>query len=185
MLDGRAIDPERVRPLLRAEYERLVELGAFEDERVELLDGCLVTTSPQGSRHAEALARVSRVFMVALDGRATVRVQSPLGAGGQSLPEPDLAAVPLGSYADAHPEGGLLVIEVAESSLAMDRAKAAVYAAAGVREYWIVNLVDGVIEVHRDAAGERYLHRTTHGADATIAPAGFPELQVRVGDLIP
>jgi Uma2 family endonuclease len=184
MLDVSAIAPERVRPLACAEYERLVELGAFDDERVELLDGFLVTMSPQGARHAEVVGRLNRLFTIALADRACVRIQSPLAAGDQSLPEPDLAVVPLGDYTRGHPDRGLLVIEVADSSLSKDRIKAGVYAAAGVVEYWIVNLIDDVVEVHVDAAGDRYRNMSTHGLGATIASREFPDVQIRIDELL-
>lgn len=185
VLDAHAIEPDRVRPVTRAEYERLVALGAFEDERLELLEGVLVTMSPQGSRHAEAVLRLNRILTVALIERAVVRIQSPLGAGAVSLPDPDVAVVAMGDYTDAHPEGALLVIGVAESSIKKDRAKASIYAAAGVADYWIVNLSDRVVEVHRDPAGERYRNVSTHDAAARLEPLAFPELSIQVRDVIP
>jgi Uma2 family endonuclease len=185
MLDADAIKPEGFRPLRRVEYERLVELGAFEDERVELLDGGLVTMSPQGTRHAEVLRRLNRLFAAAALDRALVQVQSPLGMGPRSLPEPDLAVVPPGDYADAHPESALLVVEVADSSLNKDRAKAAVYAAGGVPEYWIINLVDNVVEVLRGPHGDRYRDVTTAGPNDELGPLELPALTIRVSDLLP
>jgi Uma2 family endonuclease len=185
MLDAQAIAPDRVRPITRAEYERLVALGAFEDERLELLEGALVTMSPQGTRHAEAIGRLNRILTVALVDRAAVRIQSPLGAGDQSLPEPDVAVVPLGDYSDAHPERALLVVEVAETSIKKDRAKATIYASAGVTDYWIVNLADRVIEVHRDPHGGRYRNVSTYDVEHEIAPQSFPEFRIRAADVIP
>ncbi len=185
MLDVRAVAPERVRPLKRAEYEHLVDLGAFDDERVELLQGVLVTMSPQGSAHAECLRRLTKILVVALADRATVQIQTPLGAGERSLPEPDVAVVPLGNYANAHPESALLVIEVADSSLQRDRAKATVYATARVAEYWIVNLHNRVVEIHTDPADDRYRNLATRDADSTIAPRAFADLSIRVADLLP
>ena len=96
-----------------------------------------------------------------------------------------MAVVALGDYSDAHPEGALLVIEVAESSIKKDRAKAAIYAAAGVADYWVVNLTDRVIEVHRDPSGDPYRNVSTHGVREEIAPVAFPELAIGAGDVIP
>lgn len=185
MVDMRTIAPDQLRPLLRVEYERLVDLGVFDEERVELLNGVLLTMSPQGTKHAECVRRLSKILFTALSDRATVQIQTPLGAGRRSLPEPDLAVVPLGNYKDAHPEGALWVIEVANSSLDRDRAKAALYAVANVAEYWIVNLVDGVVEVHSDAHGERYRTITTHDTSTDLAPGAFEDLIIRVGDVLP
>src|SRR3990172_3159136 len=72
------LGPDRVRPLRRVEYDRLVALGFFADERLELLRGVLVAMSPQGALHAEVVRRLGRLFTKALDDRAMVRVQSPL-----------------------------------------------------------------------------------------------------------
>lgn len=92
--------------------------------------------------------------------------------------------VPLGDYTRAHPDRALLVVEVADSSLSKDRIKAGVYAAAGVVEYWIVNLMDDVVEAHADPAGGRYRTLTTHGPDATLAPREFPDLSIGIADLL-
>ena len=181
----RTIAPGQVRPLLRTEYERLVDLGVFDDERVELLNGALVTMSPQGTKHAECVRRLTKILVTALSDRTTVQIQTPLAAGTRSLPEPDVAVVPLGNYANAHPEGALWIIEVADSSLDRDRAKATLYAAANIAEYWIVNLADGVVEVHTDPHGERYRNITTRDTRADLAPRAFEDVIIRVADILP
>jgi Uma2 family endonuclease len=154
MLDPALLAPEEVRPLSRAEYDRLVELDFFEDERVELLRGALVRMSPQGAAHANAPARVMKQLILALGDRAVVRAHSPLSLGDWSEPEPDIAVVPPGDYSRSHPATALLVVEASDSSLRKDRRiKAELYAEHEIPEYWIVNLVESVVEVHMAPAG--------------------------------
>lgn len=113
--------PETVRPLRRAEYDRLVELGHFQDERIELLEGQLVQMSPIDSRHSSAVQLLGARLLPALVGRATVRIQSPFGVLDTSEPEPDVSIVPTNDYVDEHPTTAYLLIEVAETSLHLDR----------------------------------------------------------------
>ena len=138
------VPPDRVRRLQRAEYDRMVGFGMFRGEKIELLQGRLVTMSPQGKPHAFSVTRLNRLLVRALGDRAEVRVQAPFGASAESEPEPDIAVVLPGDYLDEHPRRALLLIEVAESSLQDDRRiKGPMYAAAGVPEYWIVDLAGG------------------------------------------
>ena len=97
------VAPERIRPLLRAEYDRLVESGAFESERVELLEGMLVTMTPQDAGHAHSVQRLAEALTLALRGKAIIRTQSLLALLDDSEPEPDIAVVPLGDYSSGHP----------------------------------------------------------------------------------
>src|SRR5690348_4349224 len=135
--------PEQFRPLRRVEYDRLVALGTFDRERIELIGGALRRMSPIGPPHASTVDDLNRLLVLALVGRAIVRVQGSFAADELSEPEPDLCILPLGDYRSAHPSEAHLIIEVSDSSLAYDRGeKAQLYAACGVPEYWVVNLVD-------------------------------------------
>src|SRR5690349_13016770 len=123
-----------VRPLHRVEYDRLVELGCFADERIELLEGTLVRMSPQGPRHHGCIQALLDCLFPQVGGRAKVRVQGPLAAGESSEPEPDLALVEPAAYRTEHPSAAFLVIEVAATSVRKDLVTMArIYAAAGVR----------------------------------------------------
>jgi Uma2 family endonuclease len=184
MLDASLLLPEHPRPLKRKEYDRLVALGAFEDERVELLHGVLVDMSPNDPGHASPIAGLTMIFTPALSGKAIVRVQLPIIAHDESEPEPDVAIVPLGDYRKEHPASALLVIEVALSSLNKDRkVKAPLYAASGFREYWIANVTEGVIEVHRSPAGGRYASVTHHALGDVLRPEAFPDVAVSVAEV--
>ncbi len=136
------------------------------------------------------VARANEALLRAIGGRAHVRPQLSLVLGRRSVPEPDLAVVP-GSAADydaAHPTTAWLVIEVAETSLPQDRlSKAAIYAAAGIPEYWIVNLRDGVVEVMRDPdpAHARWRSVQSVGRDARLELPALPGASVAVADLLP
>src|SRR5262245_45449860 len=131
------IEPEQVRPLKRSEYHQMIGLGLFQDERVELIRGVLVKMSPQHAPHASTVQKLTRILIGRLQDRFTLRIQAPLALSDDTEPEPDVAVVSLGEYETEHPTTALLVIEVSDSTLKTDRAKAAVHASAGVGEYWI------------------------------------------------
>lgn len=177
---------DRVRPLRRVEYDKLVELGVFEHERVELLRGYVVHMSPQKSRHAAAVQSLNHLFVLALVGarRASVRVQLPLAISDDSEPEPDVALVAFGEYRDQHPETAHLVIEVAESSLREDRAKIEIYAEAGIPEYWIVDIPHGLVEVHTDIVDGGYSRVTPYHRGQAISPRAFSDLSVAVEEIL-
>jgi len=177
---------ETIRPLKRSEYDRLVELGAFQGERVELLYGRIVAMSPQKGPHATAVRRVSRWLSKALGDRAVVSVQLPLAASDESEPEPDVAVLDDADYVDDHPTSAHLVVEVADSSRMKDlHAKALLYAMMGIRDYWVLDVERRELVMHRDPAGDCYRTITTHDADAMVALLAFPDLAARVIDLLP
>ena len=148
-------------------YLGLVASGALgPDDRVELLEGVIVAMAPQNPAHAAGVARADEVLRAAIGRRAHVRPQLSLVLR-RSVPEPDLAVVAgrPDDYQSAHPTTALLVIEVADSSLKQDRlSKAAIYAAAGIPEYWIVNLRDEVVEVMRDPDPAQARYRAVRSA---------------------
>ncbi len=187
MLMPDQIAPERVRPLRRAEYDRMVELGVFGDhERIELLEGGLVAMSLQKSKHAETIRRLMERLVPVLAGRARVSVQSPIALSELSEPEPDLAVVPLGDYSRGHPSEALLIIEVAEASLQKDKkVKARIYAEAGVPEYWLVNLIDKSVLVHRRPARGRYASVRTVRKGGAVRLVAFPDVELRTAEFIP
>src|SRR5919109_2157297 len=137
----------------RVEYQRLVDVGAFDREPLELIGGQLIVAEPKGSEHAAAVDMAYVALLAAIPAGWTVRGQNPVALDDESAPEPDLAVVagPPADFRHAHPTRPALVIEVAESSLQFDRVtKGSLYARAGIVDYWIVNLEDRVVEVYRD-----------------------------------
>jgi Uma2 family endonuclease len=184
MVDTRLLAPETTRTLKRVEYDQLVAMGVFEDERVELLEGVIVTMSPNYPEHASPVQFLNEILLPALLGRAVVRIQLPLYAVRESEPEPDVAIVPLGDYRHAHPDRAYCLIEVAYSSLSKDRnIKAPLYAASGFHEYWVVNVPEQVVEVFREPSEDGYRERTRHGVGEAIALLDFPDVQVEVAKL--
>lgn len=172
-------------PVTRAEYEALVCRGALEDARVELLYGRLVAMSPQGEPHTYSVGQLMVLLVRALSDRARVRIQAPFAAPDESEPEPDVAVVAPGDYLEGHPRAAFLIVEVAETSLARDRAKARLYAAAGVGEYWIVNLPEKVIEVHREPSAEGYSSVSRHKRGERLPLLAFGDVEVAVDGVLP
>jgi Uma2 family endonuclease len=173
------------------QYLALVDQGVLgPDDRVELLEGVIVSMAPQNVPHAAGVSRALRALHRAVGDRAVVRPQLPLVLGRRSVPEPD-AAVVAGCVADydrAHPTTALLVVEVADSSLKQDRlTKRAIYAAAGIPEYWIVNLPEDCVEIRRgpEPAARRYATTTIARRGDTIEVGVLPGVRVTVHDLLP
>jgi Uma2 family endonuclease len=187
--------PLTLRRWQRAEYDRLVDLGVLGDEPIELIGGQLVVAEPQGAYHAAAITKVDYALRAALPPGWIVRLQAPVSLDDESEPEPDLVVVPgrPGDYRESHPAHPALAVEVAESSLQFDRErKGSLYARAGIQDYWIVNLVDRVLEVCRDPEPEpsafygwRYRSVTPVRPAAVVVPLAFTSSQIAVADLLP
>jgi Uma2 family endonuclease len=176
---------ESIRPLRRLEYDKLVALGVFEGERVELLNGEVRRMSPIGPPHTSTVDRLTELLVLAFAGRARVRVQGSFAGGELSEPEPDVSILPRRDYDAEHPSEAHLVIEVSDSSLAYDRGpKAALYATCGVPEYWIVNLVDRVVEVHREPRAGAYQRISVHPRGERLRVLHFPDVEIAVNDFL-
>lgn len=177
------------------EYYTMAEAGILaRGERVELIEGEIITMTPQESPHAAGVSLVQDALRTAFGPGFYVRSQSPLRLGLDSEPEPD-AAVVLGTvrdYVKAHPTTAVLVVEVSDTTVDFDRGrKSALYARASIPEYWIVNLVDRVLEVHRDPGalprdpskyGYRSIRRYEPSEAVTPLALAVP---IRVADLLP
>jgi Uma2 family endonuclease len=188
--------PTRTRRWTRTEYDRLIEVGVFRPgEPLELLGGELIVGEPQGSAHYTAIGLVEDALRLAFGPAWLIRSQGPIAIDDDSEPEPDVAVTRGGrrDYSRQHPSRPVLVVEVAESSLAFDREhKGGLYARAGLDDYWILNLVDRVLEVHRqpvlDAAapfGWRYAAVEALAPRSYIAPLAAPGARIAVRDLLP
>ena len=183
-------DPAPAR-VTREQYFALVDQGVLtEDDHVELLEGVIVAMAPEGPRHSGVVDLVGDTLRTALGGRARVRTSHPFDASQWSVPEPDIAVVPGAPrvYLDHHPSSAYLVVEVAVSSLPQDRlTKAPIYAAAGIPEFWIVNLRQEHVEVHRSPDPESHRYAVVEGArrGSRVALAAFPEVVIAVTDLLP
>ncbi|HUM17312.1 MAG TPA: Uma2 family endonuclease [Candidatus Nitrosotalea sp.] len=174
----------------------MIDLGAFRPgERIELIGGALLICEPQGSPHFTAVGLVEDALRAAFGAGWTIRAQGPIALDDNSEPAPDIAVVP-GSRRDhsrSHPSHPVLIVEVAESSLEFDRGeKASLYARAGIADYWILNLVEQVLEVYREPVadpdaprGRRYGSVTTLRAGELVAPLALAHVGISVTDLLP
>ncbi len=174
-----------VRGLRTREYEQLIELGAFHDEPVELVRGALVTMSPQGPPHAWSVVELVRLLVRQLGDEWRVRAHSGLAVTDDSMPEPDVAVVPV-DRGDRHPSFAVLVVEASYSSLRFDRGiKAAIYAEASVPTYWVVDLVGRRVHVHTEPREGSYQRLVTHVAGASLTIDGLPGVVIPSAALFP
>lgn len=184
MLDLAQLDPAQRRPISRAEYHAMGEAGLFQDERVELIEGVIVRMAPRGAPHDSVIERLNELLLPRLVGRARVRIQLAFAASEYSEPEPDVAVVPRDEPRADHPAHATLLIEVAASSLRFDRGtKAAVYARAGVHEYWVVDVAERAIEVFTASDGDRYTTATLHRGIDVLAVPGFPDVSLTIDEI--
>jgi Uma2 family endonuclease len=172
------------------EYHKMAEIGVLtEDSRVELIDGEIVKMPPIGPEHVGNVNWFTRVFGPALGGRGQLSIQNPVQLGLRVEPQPDV--VVLRPRADDYrkalpaPDDVLLLIEIAGSSLTYDRkTKARLYARAGIADYWIVNLVDSVVEVYRNPVRSRYRSVEALKPGDVIRPLAFPDVAIAVSDIL-
>lgn len=184
-IDPSLLSPDRIRPLSRVEYDRMVELGFFdEDEHIELLEGLLVKMSPQGWQHAAAIQRISKVLSRGIDESLAVRTQLPFAAGSYSEPEPDIVVVRDDRTARDHPSAALLIVEVSGDSIEDDReTKLAAYARAKVPEYWIVDLEHMTVEVYTKPTRSRYARKRLLRDGDVLRPTLLPGIEIAVSEL--
>jgi Uma2 family endonuclease len=170
------------------EYHRMGEAGIFsEDDRVELIEGEIIDTTPIGTRHANAVRKLIRILADRLPGEAMLDVQNPIRLDDGNEPQPDIAIIRSRSYIDAHPGPGdvLLLIEVADASTDYDRrVKIPLYARHGLPEVWLVDLGEGIIEGFRKSAEEGYREVRRHRPGEPIRPQFAPEIPVDPEEVI-
>jgi hypothetical protein len=187
----------RRRLLTRHEFELGGSTGVFgPEERLELIGGEVIgKVSPQRPPHASGTRRVQEALRRCFRDGFDVRVQLPLALDLMHEPEPDLAVVPgsIRDYEREHPTSAVLIVEVSDSTLAFDRTvKASLYASAGIAEYWVLNLPDRVLEVHRQPAamaeqpfGHHYRSVTRLTESDAVTPLAAPHHALGVADLLP
>lgn len=170
-----------------SDFYRMAEAGILgEDDRVELIDGELIDMAPIGNDHVDAVNGLTETLVLACVGRAVVSVQNPMHVDPLNEPLPDFVVFRLrakGGHAGGAPWPSevLLLIEVADTSLAFDRKlKRPIYARAGIPEYWIVDLKRRMVEVHRDPAGGEYATMQAYGPNDAVALAAVPEVTIRL-----
>lgn len=187
MLDHNDIRPSGIRPLRRAEYDQLVDLGVFDDEKIELLRGMLVTMSPEGEEHTTVGHWLFKLLVRTFsDAQFDVRHAAPFAASDDSEPEPDLLiGPPQTKRLHDHPSRALLLIEVSNSSIRKDRTiKRELYAEIGVPEYWIIDVTKGVpvVEVYTEPTANGYVKKVTLRDGDVLRPIHVP-IEIAVADL--
>ena len=174
---------EHVHPISVEFYHSAGELGLI-NEQVELLQGVIFNKMSKSPLHSAVVLRLLALLnTLNLDGFC-VRKEEPLTTS-DSEPEPDLA-VCAGSednYFNSHPKTAELVIEVAISSLEIDRQKAEIYAEAGVKEYWIVMPKSREIEIYTQPNSGIYAQRQALEGSSEVSSQVFPQFSVRIPDL--
>ena len=174
------------------DYHRMAEAGILdEDDRVELLDGEIIPMAPMGNRHAACIDRLTRWLVQQLGDRAIVRVQNPISLGDYSEPEPDVSLLrPRDDFyatGERHPgpEDVLLVIEVADSTIELDRrVKLPLYARHGITEVWLLDLVRNAVEVCRQPGSEGYRQVDRVVGDKPVTSLAFDDLSFTADALL-
>jgi Uma2 family endonuclease len=178
----------------RAEYYQLADDGFFQNRRVELIEGRILEMPPQKLPHRTSLELADKFVRRVFSSGHRICVQMPFRAADGSDPEPDIAVI-VGDdprAASEHPSSALLVIEISDATLRHDRRKARLYSISGVPEYWIVNINDRTLELHRDPLpgggspeGPAYATVRVLAAEAKISPLAAPNISATVADLLP
>ena len=175
----------------RDEYHALSDI--LRDRHVELLEGEIIEMAPIGPSHAAITQPLTDLIAKAFGPGFSVRSQTPVALGDErnaSEPEPDVAVV-AGSWRDylsrqPGPADIKLIVEIADSSLSYDRTiKAALYATAGIPEYWIVNLLERQLEVYREPGEAGYAAVSNYLAGGSVEPLFAPGSNVVVTDFMP
>jgi Uma2 family endonuclease len=178
------------RALTVAEYHRMGEVGILtEDDRVELIEGELIAMSPIGSAHSGTVNALTHLLVRVVGDRGVVGVQNPVQLDDLSEPQPDFSILkPREDFyrrATPRPHEVLLIIEVADSSLAYDRGvKKSLYARHGIPEFWIVNLAAGEVEVCKTPEGGLYASVSRVGPDGVLEPQLLPGATIAVAALL-
>lgn len=172
------------------EFARMIEQGYFgKEDRVELLNGEIIIMHAIGRRHAQAVTALNAHFGEHNHRRYYPSPQNPVELERYSAPQPDLCLVArsyMKSKSHPKPSDVYLIMEVADSSLEYDRGpKMAAYSRCGIGEFWILNLVDDVLEIFRNPSGEIYQEQLVVPASGTAAPQAFPDLLVPLSEIMP
>ena len=172
------------------EYHQMGQAGILsEDDRVELIEGEIIQMSPIGKIHALFVMRLNRLFSKLFSRYAIINVQNPIYLSEDSEPQPDLTLIqlPLEMYMKSHPkpENIFLIVEVSDTTLDYDQTvKIPLYARAGIREVWLVNLMEEILEVYRNPSPEGYTHIERYRRGQTLSLVAFPDIPILVQDIL-
>ncbi|WP_199290152.1 Uma2 family endonuclease [Leptolyngbya sp. FACHB-36] len=165
------------------DYHRMIAAGILHDRRAELLAGEIIEVSPEGPLHASRIRKIANYLRSLLNGLALISEAHPITLM-DSEPEPDVAIVrlPESRYDDRHPqvEDIFWLIEISDSTLVKDLdTKQKTYAAAGINEYWVVDLNASRLTVFRQPQGKAYAVRQEL-SQGELSPVAFPEVVMSI-----
>ncbi len=172
------------------EFYRMAEAGILRaEDRVELIEGELIEMPPMGMPHIVRVMKLTRLLVLAAGERAVVSAQIPARLGQFSEPEPDFALVRPGFLDDGTtpptPADIFLLIEVSDTTLRYDRTtKATLYARYGIVEYWIVDVQNNAVILHREPGEDGYLVTREAAREEVLEPVLLPGLRLPVADLL-
>jgi Uma2 family endonuclease len=180
----------------RAECDRLEALGVFDQQRVELIEGELIVKMSKNRPHV-GVAALLTAWLIQLFGARRVNAEAPIDVAPQDNPTnepvPDLIVLTReysasAAYASATPQPRdlALVVEISDTSLAFDlTVKAALYARAGIAEYWVLDVLGRRLIVHRDPQDGRYASATAYTEQESVAPLAAPDSSFQIRDVFP
>ena len=180
--------PERMR-ISADRYQKMFATGVLtEYDRIELIDGDIITMAPIGPPHSAVVARLIKLFVLSAGGSAIVSPGASVKLGEYSLPQPDLILLkPRDDYYSGQlPTASdiVLAVEVSDSSLAFDQGtKRALYARHGVAEYWVVDLPGQRVHVYSEPGVEGFAMARAHSLTDVVSPRELPAIQITVGTL--
>lgn len=178
------------RPLrwTKEQYYDMARLGWFENKRVELLDGEIVEMAALLGPHATAVS-LARFELDRVFGKTHyVRVQMPLDLNRFFQPEPDIAVVMGGvrDYKNVHPQTAILAVEISHATLRYDLGeKANLYAQAGIADYWVIDVENRRVWIHREPQNGLYSNIQTLRENKAVSPLAAPDASIKISDLLP
>jgi len=182
--DDAELTSAELRRFTRREYDALIDAGYFEDEKIELLRGLLVTMRPQGDEHYSITTLIANQLTRALPDRVGIATHSPFCATDDSEPEPDICVFDRTRFPRTKPTESLLIVEVAYSSVRRDRnIKLPIYAEAGVPEYWVILIANQSVEVYTEPRNGTYTKMERILSDGVLRPTLDPTIQIDMRSL--
>jgi Uma2 family endonuclease len=166
------------------DYHQMVDTGLLDNRSVELISGEIIQMAPEGVGHSFYCSHTAEYLRALFGDRVRVHEAHPITLANDSEPEPDIAILktPASRYRTHHPypDDIFWLIEIANSTLVKDLGvKKELYAAAGISEYWVMNLQENKLVVFRDLNADIY-QSETHLNSGTICPISFPNLEVDI-----
>lgn len=173
---------ERAFPISVEAYHFLYKQGLIS-EKTELLEGVVIEKMPKDPIHANLVTMLAHFLYETIKNKFQVRQENPINTGF-SEPEPDIAIVANGDYSTSHPREAKLVIEVANTSIALDRAKSYIYAKAKIEEYIIINLQNNILEIYTNPMDGKYSYTKILQKEEVFTSTVISEISFSLNDFL-